>query len=102
LERRPEPGDIERGLDRAALAATPNEGAVGPLAQGEVQGANEHGLARARFARDDVVAGLQLERQVSHEGEVLDAQGRQHIAVPRLNLAVKPVMGKLAVAACVC
>ena len=101
-ERRAEPGDVEGGLDGATVAAAANEGAVRPLAQGEVEGANEDGLAGAGLARNDVVAGLQLERQVGHEGEVLDAQGRQHVAVPPLNLAVMRAMGKLAVGACVC
>ena len=82
LERRAEAGDVEGGLDRATVAAAANEGAVRPLAQGEVEGANEDGLAGAGLARNDVVAGLQLERQVGHEGEVLDAQGRQHVTVP--------------------
>ena len=94
LEGRAEPGDVEGGLDGATVAAAANEGAVGALAQGEVEGADEDGFAGAGFARNDVVAGLQLERQVGHEGEVLDAQGRQHVAVPALNLAVRRAMGK--------
>ena len=49
----------------------------------EVERADEDGFARAGFAGDDVVAGLQLQRQVGHQGEVLDAQRRQHVAVPR-------------------
>ena len=82
LERRSQPGDVEDGLDRATVAAAADERAVRPLAQREVEGADEDGLARAGLARDDIVAGLQLERQVGHQGEVLDAQGRQHVAVP--------------------
>ena len=89
-----EPGDVEGGLDRATVAAAADEGAVGALAQGEVESANENGFAGAGFAGNDVVAGLQFERQVGHEGEVLDAQGCQHVAVPALNLAVMRAMGK--------
>ncbi len=97
FERRLESGDVEDRLHRATVAAAADERAVRPLAQGEVQGADEDGLPRAGLACDDVVARLQLERQVGHEGEVLDAQGRQHVAVPPVNLAGKPPMGKLAV-----
>ena len=102
LEGSAEPGDVESGLDRTTVAAAANEGAIRPLTQGEVESANEDGLAGTGLARDDVIAGLQLERQVSHEGEVFDAQGCQHVTVPGLNLAGIRAMGKLAVAACVC
>ena len=102
FQRGLEAGDVEDRFDRATVAAAADEGAVGAFAQGEVQGADEDGFAGAGFAGDDVVAGLQLEGQVRHQGEVLDAQGRQHVTVAGLNLAVTRAMGKLAVSACVC
>ena len=52
--------------------------AVRPLAEDEVECADDDGLAGSGFARDDVAPGTQFKRQVGHEGEVLDAQGGQH------------------------
>ncbi len=63
-----EAGDVEDRLDRATIAAAADEGAVGALAQGQVQRPDEDGLAGAGLAGDDVVAGLQLQRQVGDEG----------------------------------
>ena len=52
--------------------------AVGAFAKDEVERANDDGFARAGLAGDDIAAGLKFERQVRHEGEVFDAQRRQH------------------------
>ena len=40
--------------------------------------AEDDGFARAGLAGDDVATRLELQRQVAHEGEVFDAQRRQH------------------------
>ena len=99
LQRGFEPGHVEDRLDGATVAATADERAVGALAQREVEGADEDGLACAGLAGDDVVAGLPFKGQVGHQGEVLDAQGRQHVAVPALNVAISLRMGKRKVGA---
>jgi len=75
LERRAQPADIEDGLHRATIAAAAQERAVGPLPQHEAQGPDENGFARARLPGNDIVTGLQLQRQIGHQREVLDAEG---------------------------
>jgi len=70
--------DVEDGLDRAGIGATANQGTIGAFAQHQAQSADEDGFSRAGFAGDDVQAALQFQRQVRHEGEVLDAQCGQH------------------------
>ena len=69
---------IEHRLDGAAFLAAADERAVGAFAEDEVERADDDGLARAGFAGDDVAAGLEFQREVAHEGEVFDAQRRQH------------------------
>ncbi len=70
--------DIEDGFDGATVAVAADERAVGAFAEDEVERADNDGLARAGLAGDDVAAGLEFEREVRHEGEVFDAQRRQH------------------------
>ena len=71
--------NIEHGLDRATFLAAADERAVGAFAEDEVERADDDGLARAGLAGDDVAAGLEFQREVGHEGEVFDAQRRQHL-----------------------
>ena len=78
FERGAEFPDIEDGLDAAAFLAAADEGTVGAFTENEVEGAENDGFAGAGFAGDDIAAGLELEREVAHEGEVFDAQRRQH------------------------
>ena len=78
LDRGAQAREIERGFDRAAVAAIADERAIGPLAQDEAERADEDRFAGAGLARDGVVAGLQLEGQIGDQGEVFDAQRRQH------------------------
>ena len=99
LQRGFEPGHVEDCLDRATVAATADKRAVGALAQREVQRADEDGLPCAGLAGDDVVARLPFKGQVGHQGEVLNAQGRQHVAIPALNVATERSIGKRKVGA---
>ncbi len=70
---------VEHRLHRAAILAAADERAVGAFAEDEVERADDDGLARAGLAGDDVAAGLEFQREVGHEGEILDAQRRQHL-----------------------
>ena len=65
---------IENGFDRATIATSAQKRAVSPLAQQEVEGANDDGFARAGLAGDDVVAGLQLQGQIGNQRQILDTQ----------------------------
>jgi hypothetical protein len=85
---------IKNRLDGAAFFAAADERAVGALAEDEVERADDDGFARAGFAGDDVAAGLEFEREIAHQGEIFNAQGRQHVQIRPLNLAVAPPFGK--------
>ena len=78
LERRAQLAHVEGGFNRATVRATADERAVGPLAEGEVERADDDGLARAGLAGDGVVAGLEFQRQVGDEREVFDSQRGEH------------------------
>ena len=78
FQRRAEFFHIEHGFDRATFLAAADERAVGAFAEHEVERADDDGLARAGFAGDGIAAGLEFQREVGHEGEVFDAQRRQH------------------------
>ena len=78
FQRRFEFLHIENSLDRTSVAAAADERAVGAFAEDEVERADDDGLARAGFAGDGVATGLEFQREVVHEGEVFNAQGRQH------------------------
>ena len=98
LEKGPDGGlkaaYVEEGLDGATVGPAADEGAVGAFAEDEVEGADEDGLAGAGFAGNDVVTGPELEGQVSHQGEILDAQGRQHVPSSGPNVARMAALGK--------
>ncbi len=71
-------GHLEHHFHGTTVAPGANQRAISALAQHEVERANEDGFARARFTGDDVVARLEFQGQVSHEGKVFDAQRCQH------------------------
>ncbi len=73
FQRRAEFFCIKNRLDRAAFLAAADKRAVGAFAQNEIERAEDDGLARARFAGDDVAAGLKLQREVAHQREVFNA-----------------------------
>ena len=66
--------DVQDGLDGATVAAVPDEGTVGALAEDEVEGANDDGLASTGLAGDDIAPGLELKREVRDQGKVFNAQ----------------------------
>ena len=74
-----EGADIEDGLDGAGIGAGPDGLAVGPLAEEQVEGAEDDGFAGTGFAGDNHEAGGDLEGEFGNEGEVADAQGGQHV-----------------------
>ena len=78
VEWRAEFRDIKHGFNRTTVAAAADERAVGAFAEDEVERADDDGFARAGFAGDDVAARLEFQREVGHEGEVFNAQRRQH------------------------
>ena len=98
LERGPEPRDVKHRLDGAALAATTDKVAIRAFPQCQVQRPDEDGLTGPCFARNDVIARLQLKRQLNHKGEVLDAESRQHVTVMARNLTIMRAIGKRKVA----
>ena len=85
---------VEHGLDGAAILAAADERAVGAFAEDEVESADDNGLARAGFAGDDVATGLEFQREVAHEGEVFDAQRRQHAKNDGATLRIVRGFGK--------
>ena len=79
----------EEGRTHVRVTADPEEGMVfissgdteapGDLfTEDQVESAEDDGLASAGLARDDVATRLEFQREVAHEGEVFDAQRRQH------------------------
>ena len=85
---------VKHRLDGAAFLAAADERAVGAFAEDEVERAEDDGFARAGFAGDDVAAGLEFQREVAHEGEVFDAQRRQHGQFRPLNLEMMHRLAK--------
>ena len=66
--------DAQDGLDGATVAAVPDEGTVGALAEDEVESADDDGLAGTGLAGDDIAPGLELKREVRDQGKVFNAQ----------------------------
>ncbi|KAF5042482.1 hypothetical protein DSECCO2_512170 [anaerobic digester metagenome] len=69
----------EHGLHQGLFPAGPDQVGRDALAEDEVQGAQDEGLARAGFAREDVQAGAELQFHVVDEGQVANAQCLEHI-----------------------
>ena len=78
FQREAQPLHVEHRFHGTALLAAANERAIGAFAEDEIERAQDDGLARAGLAGDNVATGLEFQREVGHEGEVLDAQRRQH------------------------
>src|SRR6185436_20925848 len=74
IQRSSELASFKHGLDGAAFGAAADQCAIRALTEHQVQSADEHRFAGAGFASDDVVAGAELEGEISHERQVLDAQ----------------------------
>lgn len=66
-------GGMEDGLDGAEVGPGSDGGAVCPLAEDELDGSEDDGLAGSGLAGDDVQSRAQVEREVWHQGEVADA-----------------------------
>lgn len=67
-------GDIEDGLDGAEVGSRANGTPVGALPDGELDGAEDDGLACARFAGEDIEALAKFKGEIRHQGEVADAK----------------------------
>ena len=65
---------IEDGFDRATIATGTQESAIGPLAQQQIERADDDGFARARLPGNDIETGLQLQGQIGDQRQILDAQ----------------------------
>src|ERR1043166_3662761 len=57
-QRNLEPGNVKHCLDGAIVAATANERAVSPLAENQVERANQDRFAGSGFAGNNVETGL--------------------------------------------
>lgn len=71
-------GGMEDGLDGAQVGACPDRSAVGTLADDELDGSQDDGLARAGFAGEHIEAWMQFQGQVGYQGKVSDAKRREH------------------------
>ena len=85
FERRFQGTNVEHCFDGTGFAATANERAIGAFAEDEIKCANEDGFARARFPGEDVVAGLEFDSEIRHQGKVFDAQRREHCSERNLE-----------------
>ncbi len=70
--------ELEDGFDGAEVGTGPEGAAIGALPEDELEGAEDDGFAGTGFAGEDIEAGLELEGEVGHEGEISDPQRRQH------------------------
>ena len=71
-------GDVENRFDRTGIGSTANEGAVGAVAEDEIERADKDGFARASFAGDHIVTGLEFQREIRNQREVFYAEGSEH------------------------
>ncbi len=78
---------VEDRLDGRDVFARPHEVARRARAKQQSDGFDEDRLAGARFARQDVQAGFELDLDFVDDREVLDAQVAQHGA-PNLGIGV--------------
>ena len=74
------PGGVERepGLHHGTLRPGAHPGGVGATAAHQAERGDDHGLARARLARDDGEAGVRFEYGLIDHPEARDAQLLQH------------------------
>ena len=72
-------GRVHRRLDHRLLRAGAQQVLAAARPQDELQRVDENGLARPRFAREDVQPGHERHRQRVDHRHVLDAQLAQHV-----------------------
>ena len=82
---------VEQGLDPCLVGAMPDQGGVGPGADGEPQGIDEQALAGTGLSGQHIEPRLEGDGQPLDQGEVADAQfgqstGRQRCALGRRAL----------------
>ena len=63
-----------------AIAAAADQCPVSAFTENQIQRADQNGLSRSGFSRDNVVTWLQLKREVRNQSQVFDAQSRQHVS----------------------
>src|SRR2546427_10418203 len=69
---------FKRAFDHGLWRAGAHDIGRGALAEQQGEGVDEHGLAGAGLAGEDVQAGDEGERDVGDDGKIADAQLRQH------------------------
>ncbi len=75
--------DIKGGEHFRPVVAVADNAGVGPVAQGQAQGIDDHGLARPGFPADRGEAVFRLQFQLVHGGKVTNAQMGQHGISPK-------------------
>ena len=71
-------GEVEGSLDYGLRGAGTDDVRRGALAQQQREGVHQHRLAGARLTGEDVEAGCDGERDVGDDGQVANAQLREH------------------------
>src|SRR5690348_1498472 len=71
-------GEVEGSLDHGLGGPGTDDVRRGALAEQQREGVHQHRLARARFPGEDVETGREGERHVGDDGQVADAQLREH------------------------
>ena len=71
-------GSFEHGLDRADIGSGTDQGFVGPLAEKQLQRADNDRFARARLSGDGGESRTELPFQVLDQRQVLDSQQCQN------------------------
>jgi hypothetical protein len=70
---------VEHRLHGATVLAAADQRAISPFTQHQAQCPDDDGLARTGFPRHGIAPRLEFQRQVAHQGEIFDAQRRQHV-----------------------
>ena len=69
------PGHLERSLNDALVRAFAQETLIGTLAQEQIQGAYDHGLAGPRLPGNHIQPGRELHLKGVNQGQVFDEFG---------------------------
>ena len=72
-------GAFEDGLNRRGVFAGADEVGAGAAADEQVDGLDEHGLARAGFAGEDVEARFELDLESVDDRQVAHAEKAKHV-----------------------
>ena len=80
--------NVEDRFHRTAFLPGPNQRPIRPFAQHQVQRPQNDRLARPGLARNDIAPRLKFKRQVTHQGEIFNAQRRQHAVNPGTTLRI--------------